>query len=399
MKGWIHIIIIVVLGLPTVLTAQLKTYDVTGYVKYMYSSADIAFSPERMNDHLLHSRLNMRWFPTSNLTGAMEVRFRGLYGQSIEQVPDYKSFITSDYPILDMEATVWDENRTLGLVEIDRLHFDYLYNDWQITAGRQRIAWGTALVWNVIDVFNPKSILNFDYEENPGADALRVQYYTGPITKVEVAYQPGDNRYEHTVGLLWNLNYRTYDIFLLGGWFNNRKIGGLAWAGDIYGAGFRGEVMIGDPLSKGKKTDYAIPPFLHFENLTEDDRPVVSYVLSGDYTFSNSFYIHSEVLFNNVGKRKKAGLFQLQATEAGLRSPARWSLYQEFAYDLHPLIRGTVYTIYNPDDQSYILVPNLTWSVITNVDLLALTFIPAGERLSEFGSYGNSYFLRLKFSF
>ena len=35
------------------------------------------------------------------------------------------------------------------------------------------------LVWNPNDLFNAFSFVDFDYEERPGSDALRIQKYTG----------------------------------------------------------------------------------------------------------------------------------------------------------------------------------------------------------------------------
>jgi hypothetical protein len=58
-------------------------------------------------------------------------------------------------------------------------YLDYTAGKWQFRVGRQRINWGVNLVWNPNDVFNSFSYFDFDYEERPGSDAVRVQYYTG----------------------------------------------------------------------------------------------------------------------------------------------------------------------------------------------------------------------------
>ena len=34
-------------------------------------------------------------------------------------------------------------------------------------------------------------------------------------------------------------------------------------------------------------------------SLSAWDKPIVSAALSGDYTFTNTFYIHTEILYNN----------------------------------------------------------------------------------------------------
>ena len=80
-------------------------------------------------------------------------------------------------------------------------------------------------------------------------------------------------------------------------------------------------------------------------------------------------------------------------------SPARWSVFQEFSYDITPLIRGSILGIFNPDDFSYIVMPSITWSVITNLDLMLIGYYSYGDPLSEWGDTGNAFISRLKYSF
>jgi hypothetical protein len=51
---------------------------------------------------------------------------------------------------------------------------------------------------------------------------------------------------------LWSLNKAGYDFFVIAGVKNNRRIFGGAWAGDIAGAGFRGEFILGDAPGKSR---------------------------------------------------------------------------------------------------------------------------------------------------
>ena len=134
-------------------------------------------------------------------------------------------------------------------------------------------------------------------------------------------------------------------------------------------------------------------------NVIYGSSPTFSAALSADYTFSNSLYLHTEALFNSNGKTRNAGLFYQQALQAGLLSPARWSVFQEVSYDISPLVRGSMFGIYNPTDRSAVLVPQLTWSVQSNLDFTAIAFFATGNYLTEWGDYGTSVFGRVKFSF
>ena len=70
---------------------------------------------------------------------------------------------------------------------IDRVFLEYNKNDWEVRVGRQRINWGINLAWNPNDVFNAYSFFDFDYEERPGSDAIRIRKYTGIASSVELA--------------------------------------------------------------------------------------------------------------------------------------------------------------------------------------------------------------------
>ena len=78
-------------------------------------------------------------------------------------------------------------------------------------------------------------------------------------------------------------------------------------------------------------------------------------------------------------------LFLNEAYSLGMLTAARWSIYQEFAYDITPLIKGCLFGIFNPDDGSYAVVPSVTYSVITNLDLLLIAQVFEGDPLTEFG--------------
>ena len=370
--------------LPLTLIGQVSKLDLNGYTKYLFTSGKNPATTNRLKDHLIHSRINLHWFPASSLTMAMEIRLRGYYGNSVEDIPDFISTIKSDYDY-KLDANLWQKKQTIGYGEIDRLYIDY---------------WGTSLVWNVIDLFNPMSILDFDYEERPGMDAVRIQYFTGELSKLEILYKAGKNKYTHGFAGLFTINYWDYDFFLLAAMYNNRKTLGGAWSGDIKGGGFRGEFKISEPPSKGDSTDYPIYNMtLYGTDLTTYNHNVFSAVLSGDYTFSSSFYIHSEILFNSNGKTDYTGFYWYQINEASMLSPARWSIFQEFAYDINPLLRGDLFLIYNPIDKSSLFAPSLKWSFITNLELMSVLYVTLGQSDTEFGDYGNSLFFRLKYSF
>ncbi|HUX61835.1 MAG TPA: hypothetical protein VMV32_11035 [Ignavibacteriaceae bacterium] len=379
-------------------SAQTDKYSIGGYAKYLFSSVKYPQFDERYYDHLIHIRLNTKWYPLSNLTGTMELRFRTYFGESVEDYSNYEGLIKSYQPLMNLDAFLWDDKSSIGYLEADRLYLDYYAEDLQATLGRQRIAWGMSWVWNPLDIFNPRSVLDFDHEELSGVDALRLQYYTGAVSKVEIALAPARDKEYSSYAFLLSQNAFGYDFNFMGGFKRERWIIGTGWSGDILDAGFRGEIT----YSQNPKLITQYDPIYSFygkEALSANENNVLNFVISGDYTFQNSFYIHSELLFNSNGKTENAGLFNDEAYQLGMLSTAKWSLYQEFSYDITPLIRGSVFAIINPNDKSFVIVPSISYSVITNLDVFLIGLFFNGDHLTEYGDFGHYFYARLKWSF
>ncbi len=373
----------VVLAVST-LSAQPGTAEIGGYLKYLFSRSDPAAGTP-MYDHLVHARLNTRWFPTEDLSGILELRSRFFYGDMVSSTRDFADQLGHDAGFGKLGVLLWNGSRSVGYGEIDRLYLNLVTSGWQITAGRQRIAWGTNLVWNPIDLFNPLSVLDFDYEERPPVDALRIQYYTGEVSKVELALKPGTVSTGSISALQWTANRWNYDFHLLGGRMSNNWFGGAGWAGDIAGGGFRGELLASE-----------VPEDLRSPG---GARVMVSFALSGDYTLPSSLYLHAEGLLNSEGATSQIALARSRARQLGLLSPSRWSVFQEIAYNISPLVRADAFGLFNPIDLSFVLVPSVIWSALTDLDLTLLAMIFDGDPLTEFGGLGTAVYIRGKWSF
>jgi hypothetical protein len=350
-----------------------------GYAKYMFGYAEPARGGGYA-DHLVHARLNTTWHPGDALTGTMEMRFRAFAGGTVRQTPDFAATLRNESLAGNLDGVFWNTPGSVGFGEIDRLSIAWSPPGAQVSLGRQRIAWGTNLVWNPIDVFNPRSVLDFDYEERPAVDAVRVQWYTGELAKVEGVVKGGRTPDEVVAAGMWSFNVHQYDIRFLGGHRREGWIAGGAWAGDILGGGFRGELLASQEGDRGNVWS-------------------LSGAVSGDYTFSSSLYLHTEFLYNNRGVKSGAGSARLTSLRSGMLSPARFSLYQEVSLDVTPLIRASGFVIFNPDDHSSVLVPSVSWNVLENVDVMGLLILAAGADGTEYGEYGRYFFLRFRYSF
>jgi hypothetical protein len=332
---------------------------------------------------ITHTRQNLRWYPSYSVIGAVELKTRLFAGDVARRLRQSTELTSQNTTWLDLEHEFVKEDNALLVVTLDRVWLDITRGPIQMTVGRQRIAWGTSLVWNPIDIFNPRNPLDFENEELPGSDAVRAQYYLGPNSKLEAAFAPQDDIDDAIGAVKLQINKWTYDWIVLAGRRASETVIGGAFSGDISGGGFRGELLYAKPR----------------ESDPEPEGYVVATV-AGDYTFRNTQYLHAAVLYNERGATENAGgLRLLKAYQRGELTPARMSIFARAARDLTPLVRADLSAILNPYDLSYYWSPGLTWSVITNLDLNLLALIFDGDPNEEFGLVGDIYMARLKYSF
>lgn len=338
---------------------------------------------DRRMNILFHTRQNLRWYATESVTADLEIKTRMYTGESSDDLQYSADFTLPGGTLFDWEKVFVEEEKTVLKSEIDRAWLDWYSGNFQLTLGRQRIAWGTNLVWNPIDLFNPSNPLDFDNEEMPGSDAVRIQYYLGPASKVEFAVSPQDESDETTGAVQLILNSWEYDWVFIVGRRDIETVGGFAWAGHIKGGGFRGEVLYSKP-----RADY---PY---------SEGYFNYSISGDYTFKNSLYLQTSLLYNERGTTGNGGGAELlNAYYRRDFSSSRISIFGQAAKDITPLVRANISGIVNPYDNSWYIGPNITWSVLTNLDFTGMGMIFGGDPGTEYGGNSEILMARLKWSF
>jgi hypothetical protein len=306
-------------------------------------------------DNLFLFRLNTKWYPWSPIAVEASGRVQWYGGRDFRSGGQIASRLRSDR----LSWAQGNDGTPLVLYEnIDRAWCSVTKGSLSATIGRQRINWGTNLVWNPNDWFNAFNYLDFAYAEHPGTDALRVQYYTSSTSVAELALQTGSNQSDRTFAALYKLNRWAYDWQFQAGLSGNDAAAGFSWSGSIKGGGFRGEMawyypVIDSPSSGGLKTVAAV---------------------SGDYTFPNSLYLHAEVLYNGFGAPDSSAIALTTTSRLTAKSllPKRYALFGEAAYQLNPLVRLDCAASVSPTDGSFFVAPTITLSLLDNLDLFAL---------------------------
>ena len=368
--------------------SQEKKVTLNGYVKDMVGYFEPrAKYPGIDNDYfysnVIHNRLNFRWFANAHLTFGVDMRNRLLAGSLISELPFYKSTIDFDPGHFNLSKVVTSEKSWFLHSMIDRAWMEYAGEKWQVTLGRQRVNWGMNLVWNPNDLFNTFSYFDYDYEERPGCDALRIKYFEDATSSLELVFKAGHTQEENTYAGLYRFLTGNYDIQFLAGQCGPDNVAGMGWAGDILGGGFRGEASWFFPRNRE----------------VQSKESVVASV-SGDYTFRNNFYIQGGFLFNSLDTARSKGLslFDLNRNVKNM-SVAKYAILLQASYPITPLFKVSATSIMNAVDRSFYVGPTITWSLSNNFELSFIGQLFFGEKETEYGDTGKAISIRLKWAF
>ncbi|MBP6181412.1 hypothetical protein [Flavobacterium sp.] len=359
MKFYNHIFTGILYFICTTIFAQTdptKTpwIELNGYIKDLQSTYFIQKIDSNASMNLIHNRLNFKFNISPKISGRLEIRNRIFYGEQLKLIPNFGKTINQYNGLLNLSHLWINEKSFVVHSVIDRMLLQYTDEKWDIKIGRQRINWGINNIWNPNDIFNTYNFLDFDYEERPGNDAIRIQHNIQHNSVLELAYKPGKNKDEHTAAFLYKINKWKYDFQFLGGMYQTDYVFGGGWAGNIKEAGFKGELS------------YFIPK----KNVLDASK-TFSFSIMADQTFKNDWYISLAGLYNSNPTNFFAvnGSFYNTNLSAKSLFPFRYNLYTTIMKTISPIVSCNFSFIYSPEKNTLILVPTYAWNVATNFDL------------------------------
>ena len=368
-----------------------RKWTLNGYMSYMNTNTFDSISNVWSIDNQLHNRLNLDYYFNDNITFTSHLRSRFMYGNTFLIAPNYGDLIATESGILPLNHNVFSGDNYILNMNMDRLFVKYTKGDWDISIGRQRINWGRTLIWNPNDIFNTYSYFDFDYEERAGSDALRVQYYTGAASSIEVAASVNhEERMTAAAKLLvnkWNYDWQ----FILGEMEQRDYIAGFGWAGAIKSFGFRGEATYFAPInSKDSMREASL-----------------SATASLDYTFGNSLNIMMQVLYSQITNDNPISNFSTfysSNLNAKYLSFTDWNMFLSASFPVTPLIKFSLAGMYYPNANSLFINPSIDYSLSDNLEFSFVYQYFKGESANPMtGSIEknqvNLAFLRLKMSF
>lgn len=365
-----------------------ENWMLKGYLKGL-ASAQTIDDGDWLIEGVVHNRMDFNWYISNKFTFTAGLRNRVIAGNTVSSIPDYSDFVGRDNGYFNLTWVWADQESWIGISQFDRFMLDYTTGNFQVILGRQRINWGQTFVWNPNDLFNSYSYFDFDYEEKPGSDALRMQYYIGESSKLELSTSL-DSEGKVTSSLFYRFNTKGYDIQFLSGIYTETDVVlGGGFSGSIAGGGFSGEFTyfhpIEDDMESGKAT-----MTLHY-----------------DYTFKSSLNLQFETLYNGFGADDMSGGLEdvlFQDLSPKNLFPTKWAFFGSGAYDLSPLLRLTISGIYGPVGNFMYVGPTINYIMANNMELAGIgQFYYMDEIQDSMGNplvnSGYAIFIRYKWSF
>ncbi len=290
-----------------------------------------------------------------------------------EEFRRIKSYDRHDLINLDWEIT--DNDDFYWRHYLYRAYLRFQSEKFNLSLGRQRIAWGSGKFWNPTDIFNPFNPIQIERDERIGVDSIDMEFFLKPMTSFNLVYAPKDSSSRSKGALKFKNTYKDLDFSILGGKSGRDRIIGGDFSTTIMDGGFRGEILT------------------HF---VPNRKNYYQFILNYDYTFRNSFYVLVEY-FHNSGPLRENEFLQL--VDRGTHTLTRNLFGINLGYDITPLLRADLYIIYGVKNEGLFLHPKLRYSILQNLELVGGMQWFNRKKGSEFEFENNLYFAYIQYYF
>jgi len=353
-----------------------------GYASWLHTAMFDDPDDDWINSSMLHNRLNFKAYAGSRTTFALEIRNRFITGDMVRLDPAYVPGLSADQGWADLSWNISKGSSYVLNLMIDRAYIDFTAGSLQVRAGRQRINWSQALIWNPNDIFNTYSFFDFDYVERPGSDALRVTWSTGPSSSVEAAVKiDGSNRI--TAAALGRFSLLNTDMQLLAGVTDDEYFtAGTGFSGAIGSVSVRGEATLFAPIGEASGEESNFTATLGIDKSFSDKVT----------TLVQAMYSSNPVDLNGFTELYGGGLTARQLAFS------KFSAAAQVAWTPFPLLSISLAAIWFPDLDGFYAGPSLDFSLAENTDF-SLVWQHFNSTISGEETELNLGFLRFRFSF
>lgn len=398
---WVSGLFLLIALLPLTLSAELLTdAQLGGHLKSLNLYLDRI--PNDSEEGLISST-SFRLDASGKLAGDYSFEF-SVEQQLLWSDPPDSGKLAQDSVnwLIDGEKSWNRGGRVESQLRLDRFNLRGERAGLRWTLGRQAIGFGRISLFSPLDVIAPFPPDALDVDVRPGVDAFKLTRYFGLGGQIGGVAVFADQLRHNSYLLTFSENLGNLDLLLLAGSLRDRPMIGVGLAGELGPLGLKGEIswyrgtrvgqVDGDP-----RDQFAIG------------------ALEAWYRFDNGLVLLSEYLYNGSGSNDPAQ-YPLVLTSAPISEGLSFLQGRHYllfgpSYELHPLVTVNGLIIYNLQDCSALIRPQMTVSLADNLQLNLFWAFARGDKSrsnrqlgwpevrSEFGSVGDSGGLLLRWYF
>lgn len=268
---------------------------------------------------------------------------------------------------LDLQWTIEETDHVIWAHRFDRLNLAWAPSQLlDVTLGRQAISWATTLFLTPADPFVPFDPSDPFREYRAGVDALRVQFFPGPLSDIDLVVRAADYSTGETVTVLGRGRtvLKSWELSAWLGALHDEPALAVGAAGAVGPVAVRGEAALRE----------------------EGDDAVFRGTVGIDGRLdllSRDLYFVLEYQHDGFGAGRSTELLQVVQSAAFARGELQVLGRDEFvaqgSYQVHPLWGISFFLLTNLNDPSALLSPSLSYSVSNEVSASGGLFFGFGD--------------------
>ena len=352
------------------------SWSLDGYYKNLLIRTETFIGPEEVVTlDMNRLRLDLSLKFSDQLSANIQYDNELLLGNYLD-TQQYEATNTVPRFAVDLDHVYARDDELLARHSLYRATLEWKAGRADIKLGRQRIAWGTGRFWSPLDVLNPFSPIRIEREERTGVDAALVQISHGALGRIDLVYAPTTDGESAAAAGYFHSHAGAMDYSFMAGDIRGDRVAGADFAGRLGEQGVRGELSYTNPLD-GHSYSRALVAF--------------------DYSAQSTLNCTLELYFNGAGESDPSRY----ADETALRGSNLARKYAGFwaSYELTPLLSASGFVVANLDDRSKVLSPQLSWSIVEDVDLDFGAQFFLGSAASEYGRVSNLIYVQFQVFF
>lgn len=287
--------------------------------------------------------------------------------------------IKEDTPFeIETNARNYGNGEVFGRVH--RFYVGYTDKQHNIVFGLQKITMGVGRIWTPTDLFNPRNPLALEPDQIYGNAALSYTYALGELSQVMgVVAKRHDGSYKYAGRIKGNIDIGDVALDVYSS--NDTEMFAYELEGNLFDTGIEWR-------SEG---GYYKDKLL--------DKEFYQTIFGADYGFVNGLTVVAEWIHSSKTYTADEILNYQESSLNNNRHLSSDYIGTSAYYDFNLLYSGALSVIHSPEDQSSFISPLLTYSISDDASIAIGAMLYTGDEESEFGSVGNSYYLRLKVTY